>query len=116
MSQVRTVVPLVAAVIWSAIVTGVARADATAPIRVAADGSWDCRTVQAAVDAVPAGGRERVVILIKPGVYKERVRVGRDKGPITFRGEDGRARDTVLTFNYSAKSVENGKEVGTSGS
>src|SRR5690348_7242586 len=35
---------------------------------------------------------------------------------IPFAFEVGRANETVLTFNYSAKSVENGKEVGTSGS
>ena len=99
-----------------ALAGAVAPADVKTPIRVAADGSGDFRTVQAAVDSVPAGARDRLVIQISPGVYKERVRVARDKGPITFRGEDGHARDTVLTFNYSAKSVENGKEVGTSGS
>lgn len=100
---------------WAAIVAGRAPADVKT-VRVAADGTGDHRTVQAAVDAIPAAGRDRVVISIKPGVYKERIRVGRDKGPITFRGEAGRANETVLTFNYSAKSVENGKEVGTSGS
>jgi pectinesterase len=112
MSRGRMTLVLVA---WVATVAGRAMADARS-IRVAADGSGDHRTVQAAVDAIPAGGREPVVILIKPGVYKERIRVGRDKGPITFRGEARRAKETVLTFNYSAKSVENGKEVGTSGS
>jgi pectinesterase len=85
-------------------------------IRVSPDGTGDRRTVQAAVDAIPAGGRERVVVSIKPGVYKERIRVARDKGPITFRGEGPRPAATVLTFDYSAKSVEGGKEVGTSGS
>jgi pectinesterase len=103
-------------VVCTVVLAGTARADVKSPIRVAADGGGDYRTVQAAVDSIPAGGHDRFVIRIKPGVYKERVRVGRDKGPITFRGEDGHARETVLTFNYSAKSVENGKEVGTSGS
>jgi pectinesterase len=106
-------------VVWVIVATTtslVARAAGPRPIRVASDGPADHRTVQAAVDAIPAGNRERVVVLIKPGVYKERLRVARDKGPVTFRGEPGRAADTLLTFNYSAKSVENGKEVGTSGS
>jgi pectinesterase len=108
--------PALAAVVWLVVASATAPADAKSPIRVAADGNGDYRTVQAAVDSVPPGGRDRVVIRIKPGTYKERIRVGRDKGPIAFQGEDGHARDTVLTFNYSAKSVENGKEVGTSGS
>src|SRR4051812_12295338 len=106
MSHGRMVALVVAAVIWSAAVAVAAGAEAKSPIRVAADGGGDYRTVQAAVDAVPAGGHDRVVIQIKPGTYKERIRVGRDKGPITFRGEDGHARETVLTFNYSARSVE----------
>jgi pectinesterase len=111
----RGSVAAVATAWWVFACGGTAWAD-TKAIRVAADGSGTHRTVQAAVDSIPAGGRDRVVIAIKPGVYKERIRVGRDKGPITFRGDVGRAKETVLTFDYSAKSVEDGKPVGTSGS
>src|SRR3954452_16050458 len=80
---------------------------------VASDGSGDVKTVQAAIDAVPSKNAERIVIRIKPGTYKERLRVPKDKPFITFRGDDGAAAQTVLTFDYSAKSQENGKEVGT---
>jgi len=38
---------------------------------VAADGTGDYTTVQAAIDAVPASNPSRVVITIKPGTYRE---------------------------------------------
>ena len=85
-------------------------------ITVAADGSGDFKTVQAAVDAAPANSAERVVIHIKPGTYKERVRVPKDKPRLTFKGED--AKTTILTYDLSAKSVTPPatQPVGTSGS
>lgn len=107
----------IVAIAWAALACGAPAAFADGKtVRVSADGSADQRTVQAAVDSIPAGSHDRVVISIKPGVYKERIRVARDKGPVTFHGEGKSPAETVLTFNYSAKSVENGKEVGTSGS
>ena len=106
----------IVAIAWAVLASGgVSFADGKT-VRVSADGSGDHRTVQAAINAIPAGGRDRVVISIKPGVYKERIRVTRDKGPVTIRGEGKIPAETVLTFNYSAKSIDNGKEVGTSGS
>src|SRR5687767_14714605 len=83
---------------------------------VAPDGSADFTTVQAAVDAAPANSPHRVVIHIKPGTYKERVHVGKDKPRLTFRGDD--AKTTVLTYDLSANKVvaPATKPVGTSGS
>src|SRR3954471_17890151 len=101
---------------WAAFACGGAAFANGKTIRVSADGTGDHRTVQAAVDSIPAGSHDCVVISIKPGVYKERIRVARDKAPVTFGDEGKGTADTVLTFNYSAKSVEGGKEVGTSGS
>jgi pectinesterase len=85
-------------------------------LTVAADGTGDFATVQAAVDAAPANSPERVVIHIKPGVYKARVHVPKTKARLTFRGED--ARTTVLTYDLTAKSVvpPATQPVGTSGS
>lgn len=39
-------------------------------IVVSQDGRGHSRTVQGAVDMVPAGNRRRVKILVKPGVYR----------------------------------------------
>lgn len=83
---------------------------------VASDGSGDFTTVQAAVDAVPAKSDQRTIILIKPGTYKERIRVGKDKWMVTFRGQD--PEKTILTCDYTARTVEPAatQPVGTSGS
>jgi PelA/Pel-15E family pectate lyase len=74
-------------------------------IVVAADGSGDFKTVQQAIDRVPENNTQRVVIQIKPGVYREQVRVSAGKRFVTFRGED--ARKTLLTFRLSAQEAGN---------
>ncbi len=63
------------------VVGGTVRPDAV----VAADGRGDFRTIQAAVDAIPAGNRERRIIFIRNGVYPEKVRV--DPACVTLLGE-----------------------------
>ncbi len=90
--------------------------DSQRVLTVAADGSAEFRSVQAAVDAVPEGNAERVVIRICPGVYRERLVVPREKPYITFRGED--AHTTVLTYGLHARSPkpDGAGEVGTTGS
>jgi PelA/Pel-15E family pectate lyase len=72
-------------------------------IVVAADGSGDFKTVQQAVDHVQ--GDKPVVIHIKPGVYKEQIRVSAGKRFITFHGDE--PRKTVLTFSLSAQQAGN---------
>lgn len=95
---------------------GAIRSDAlpTKSITVAADGSGDHRTLQAAIDAVPDGNKQRLVIRIKPGTYKERITIPKEKTFITLRGEA--AAKTILSWHWNAKHVEDDKEVGTSGS
>ncbi len=44
-------------------------------ITVAADGSGDFKTIQEAVASIPKDNHERKIILIKPGVYQEKVRI-----------------------------------------
>src|SRR3954468_8940436 len=84
-------------------------------LEVAADGSGEYATVQAAVDAVPEGNRGRVVIHIKPGTYKERIVVPGSKPFVTFKGDD--ARTTILTHDWNARRIgPNGRAVGTGGS
>ena len=74
---------------------------ARADIVVAADGTGDVRTVQAAVDKVAENNRSRIVIRIKPGVYTEQVRIPANKPYISFVGES--AEKTLLTFKLSNK-------------
>lgn len=63
-------------------------------ISVAADGSGDFKTVQAAVASIPKANRERIVVFIKDGVYREKVRV--DASFVTLRG--GSRKGTRIEF------------------
>jgi pectinesterase len=56
-----------------------------ADIVVAQDGSGNFKTVQQAVQSIPATNSERIVILIKDGIYKEKVRI--DASYVTLRGQ-----------------------------
>jgi pectinesterase len=83
---------------------------------VAADGSGDYRTVQAAFDAVPAGNADWLTIVVKPGTYKEKLTLAAEKTHVRLVGED--AARTILTFdNYNQRiDPTTGKNFGTTGS
>lgn len=83
---------------------------------VAADGSGDFRSVQAAIDAVPDGNRERQVIVLREGLYRGVVTVPKAKTRITLRGAGAGA--SVLSWNNYADLVDpaTGKAMRTSGS
>ncbi|WP_458780237.1 pectinesterase family protein [Arthrobacter sp. D3-16] len=59
-------------------------------------------TVQAAVDAVPAGSTRRTLIRIQPGVYREAIRVPANKPRISFLGLGEKAEDVVLVYNNAS--------------
>jgi len=66
--------------------TSVAAAQSIPPdITVAADGSGDFTSIQKAVQSIPKDNSQRIVILIKDGVYKEKVRI--DASYITLQGQ-----------------------------
>ncbi|TCL56829.1 pectinesterase [Hydrogenispora ethanolica] len=67
-------------------------------IIVAPDGSGDFRSVAAAFAALPAA-TERVVIYIKNGVYREKLKL--DRASVSLIGES--AAHTILTYDDSAK-------------
>ncbi|MFJ6198060.1 pectinesterase family protein [Micromonospora sp. NPDC092111] len=84
---------------------------------VARDGSGNFTSVQAAVDAVPAGNSSRYTITIKPGTYRELVSVPASKPYVSFVGSTGNARDVVITYdNASGTPKPGGGTYGTSGS
>lgn len=62
---------------------------------VAADGSGDFKTIQAAVASIPKDNRERKIVFVKNGVYPEKVRV--DASFVTLRGES--REGTKIEFN-----------------
>lgn len=66
---------------------------------VAADGAGDFKTIQAAVDAVPADSTTRTTILVRKGTYAELVVVSREKKNLTLRGEDRQGTVIAATNN-----------------
>src|ERR1700746_2259750 len=87
--------------ILTALFAATAIASPGSDITVAADGSGDVKTVQAAIDKVPDNNRKRFVIAIKPGIYKEQIRIPANKPFISFIGTD--VQKTLLTFKISNK-------------
>ncbi|MFT6868154.1 MAG: pectinesterase [Cyclobacteriaceae bacterium] len=82
---------------------------------VASDGSGDFIKVQDAIDAVPHLRKNRTYLLIKAGIYKEKLIVPTTKTNISFIGEG--ADKTILTYDdFSAKLNRFGENIGTSGS
>ncbi len=84
-------------------------------LRVAADGSGQYRTVQAALNTLSNSNTTPTQIRIKPGVYREKLTI--TKPFITFCGETGKTTSTVLTYNDGASTLKaDGTAIGTSGS
>nr|WP_238482770.1 pectate lyase [Lederbergia galactosidilytica] len=82
---------------------------------VAQDGSGDYDTVQAAIDAIPENNTKPVTLYVKNGIYKEVVKVPKNKPYITMVGES--TEDTMITYdNYAGKDNGQGGTIGTSGS
>lgn len=79
-----------------------ATAQSRTTIVVAADGTGDHTTVQAAVDAVPSGNARPVTILVRKGTYKQQVVIPADKPHISLVGDTRDPRAVVLTFDASA--------------
>ena len=70
---------------------------------VALDGSGDFPTIQRAVDHIldhAPRNVSRAILEIRPGVYRERVKIPRDKLNFTFAGAD--AASTTISANVSA--------------
>jgi pectinesterase len=87
-------------------------------LRVSPDGANGAyKTVQAAIDALPAGLDEPRLIVIAAGSYKELIRVPKNKSKVTLRGEDGDPAKTILTYDLYADYVAPGttQPIGTSG-
>ncbi|OXM84796.1 pectinesterase family protein [Paenibacillus rigui] len=77
---------------------------------VAADGSGDFRTVQEALNQIPDDNRERVIIHIKNGIYKEKLHI--EKPFVTLIGES--AEHTILTYDdHAKKKLPNGDDFET---
>ncbi|MDQ0846074.1 pectinesterase family protein [Streptomyces sp. V1I6] len=82
--------------------TAGAPAAAGTTLTVAKDGTGRYTSVQKAVDAVPAGNTARVVINVKPGTYRETVKIPSNKPHITIQGTGPGRKDTVIVYGNAA--------------
>lgn len=64
---------------------------------VAADGSGDYTSIQAALDAVPTGQSTRTLIYVKAGMYREKVTTSSTLKNVSIIGED--ADNVILSWN-----------------
>ncbi len=81
-------------------------------IVVAQDGSGTYKTVQEAIDHVPAHNTKPTEIFVKKGIYQERVLVDSTKNFIRLIGED--EEKTIITFNnHAGMTLPSGKRMGT---
>ncbi|MEO0056071.1 MAG: hypothetical protein RLZZ50_2018 [Verrucomicrobiota bacterium] len=91
------------------------RADAAPDAVVAADGSGDYTSLQQAISTAPmrtGADSPRWFIRVKPGVYRERVYVQRERGRMLIRGDD--AATTIITFDLHARMTgPDGRPLGT---
>ncbi len=81
-------------------------------IVVSKDGKGDFLTVQSAFDAIPSGNTDPIRILVKKGIYKERLVLDTRKDYVTLIGED--KNNTVLTYdNHAGLKLPNGDTLNT---
>ncbi|KAE8723687.1 putative DNA polymerase epsilon catalytic subunit A [Hibiscus syriacus] len=67
-------------------------------------GKGDYEKIQDAIDAVPSNNKEVVFILVKPGVYEEKIVVPADKPFITISGS--KANNTIITSSDSGNIIK----------
>ncbi len=81
-------------------------------ISVAKDGSGTYKTVQEAIDHVPAHNTKPVEIFVRNGIYQERVVLDSTKNFVRLIGED--KNRTIITFNnHAGMTMSSGKRMGT---
>lgn len=87
----------------------------TKKIIVSQDGKGSFKTVQDAINSVPDLNNAEIIIYIKNGVYKEKLRLPETKNKVHFVGES--VEKTILTYDdYASKKDSAGQNIGTSGS
>ncbi|MCB9082470.1 MAG: pectin esterase [Lewinellaceae bacterium] len=76
-------------------------------ITVAKDGSGDALTIQAAIDQTKAFPDQRITIVIKPGIYEEKVHVPSWNNQLTLQGED--PATTIIRWGDHFSSINRGR-------
>lgn len=106
MKQITKISGAVTAMLFAAITVW-----AQQEIVVAQDGSGSFKSIQEAVNSLPADAKEQRIIHIKPGTYREKVFI--DKHFITLKGDD--PAKTIITISLSRDEwrCENPDDYGT---
>ena len=79
---------------------------------VAQDGTGDFRTIQQALDAVPAGNASEYVIFVRKGIYREVAVVDARKDFVSVIGEN--KDNTIVSFdNHAGTKLPNGDTLNT---
>ncbi|MEU6767126.1 pectinesterase family protein [Streptomyces sp. NPDC046853] len=97
---------------------GTTAAAAAATLTVGKNGNAQYKTVQSAINAVPANNPSRVTVSIAPGTYRETVKIPSTKPHITLQGTGGSRKDTVIVYDNAAGTPkpDGSGTYGTSGS
>ncbi|HEX6430792.1 MAG TPA: pectinesterase family protein, partial [Niastella sp.] len=82
-----------------------------ADVVVAKDGTGTYTSIQAAIDAAPAGRTTPYVIFIKNGKYIEKIKVPSNKPFIHLIGES--VANTIISWDSYSGKIENGVPIGT---
>ncbi|MEU6677926.1 pectinesterase family protein [Streptomyces sp. NPDC046925] len=98
--------------------TAAAAAAAASTLTVGKNGNAQYKTVQSAINAVPANNPSRVTVSIAPGTYRETVKIPSTKPHITLQGTGGSRKDTVIVYDNAAGTPkpDGSGTYGTSGS
>jgi pectinesterase len=79
---------------------------------VSVDGTGNYKTIQEAINAVPDFRKKETIILIKSGVYKEKLQLHATKQKVRFIGED--VLKTVITYDdFASRKNVFEEEMGT---
>lgn len=82
---------------------------------VSKEGKGDFKTIQEAVDAAENDLDSKTKIIIRKGIYREKIIVPATKGAILFEGENA-SETIIVNDDYASKKNADGKQIGTTGS
>ncbi|GAB2265726.1 Probable pectinesterase 67 [Dionaea muscipula] len=69
------------------------------------NGQGEFTSVQAAIDAIPSGNNEWIIIHIRKGIYREKVQIPQDKPYIFLRG-NGQGKTSIFWSQSSTDNIE----------
>ncbi|XP_028753524.1 probable pectinesterase 67 [Neltuma alba] len=74
-------------------------------IKVDDEGDGEFRSIQAAIDSIPEGNSQWVIVHVRKGVYREKVTIPKNKPYIFLRG-NGRGKTAIVWSQSSVDNIE----------